>query len=288
MRTWVVVIVVAAVLGLGCSAALARTPSAAVSMQGLPEEAMETSETKFAAELAGLGIELQPVEATPAISRDKAIDVATKHEGERISHEAQAITAVYGTNRVMNNISVWIVTFHGVRMLHSGPCMIDASGNQISSTRDPYVFGDTNVVVDAETGEVLEGFSYNTPEAAPIGIATTLPSWNSTSLRDMVVRWAALCGEEHPTDIWFVETTRQRAAKLLDGAIVDSDDACYAVVLRGHFVDTMAFTPDGRSMHGTTMTFIVRSSDGAVTDFGLNDLLYPDFDTLGTVNAIVP
>ncbi len=71
-----------------------------------------------------------------------------------------------GTTRVMNNVRVWIVTFHGAHILHSGPCNIDANGNQIPSTRDPYVFGDANVVLDAETGEVLEGFSYNTPPGA--------------------------------------------------------------------------------------------------------------------------
>ncbi|MHB8107747.1 MAG: hypothetical protein ACYDH4_10035 [Candidatus Cryosericum sp.] len=163
MRTWVVLILVVAVVGLGGAAVLARTPSAVVSPSSSSAEAMDTSETKFTAELAGLGIELEPAKATPAISRDIAIDAATKHEGERISNEAQAITAAYGANRVMNNIPVWIVTFHGVHMLHSCPCMMDASGRQIPSTRDPYVFGDTNVVLDAETGEVLEGFSYNTP-----------------------------------------------------------------------------------------------------------------------------
>jgi len=182
MRTWVIVTLVAGVLGLGGSVALARAPSAVVSTPGLSEEAMDSSGTKFAAELAGLGIELEPVELTPAISRSAAVDAATKYEGERISHEAQAITAVYGrfsdvstssgstpitlpgTNRVMNNVPVWIVTFYGVQLLHlGGQLMIDASGKQIPSTRDPYVFGDTSVVLDAETGEVLEGFSYNTP-----------------------------------------------------------------------------------------------------------------------------
>jgi hypothetical protein len=180
MRTWVIVILVAGVLGFGGSAVLARAPSAVVSTPDLSEEAMDTSETKFAAELAGLGIELETVQVTSAISRDMAIGVAAKYQDERIAHEAQAVTAVYGrfsdvstspddapaiwpgTNRVMNNVPVWIVTFHGVYMLHSGPCMIDATGKQSPSTRDPYVFGDTNVVLDAETGEVLEGFSYNT------------------------------------------------------------------------------------------------------------------------------
>jgi len=183
MRTWIVVILVAGVLGLGGSVALAlgHTPSATVSMPGSSEEARSNGEAKFAAKVAGVGIELEPVEAASAIPRDAAIDVATKCQEERIAHEARAITALYGrfsdlstspdnapvplpgTNRVINNAPVWIVTFHGVHMLHSGPCMIDASGKQIPLTRDPYMFGDTNVVLDAETGEVLEGFSYNTP-----------------------------------------------------------------------------------------------------------------------------
>jgi hypothetical protein len=309
MRTWVVFILVAGVLGLGGSAVLARAPSGNVALLGSPKEDRSNSETKFAAELVELGIELEPAEATTAISRSAAIDAATKCQDERVAQEAQAITAVYGrfsdhstslddtpvmlprANRVMNNVPVWIVTFHGVQLLHlGGQLMIDASGKQIPSTTSQYWFGDANVVLDAETGEVLEGFSYNIPsaEAAPSEIATTLPSWNGTSLRDMAVQWAALCGEEHPTDIRFVETTRQKAAKLLGGARVDSDNACYAVILHGSFVDTRAFTPDGRSMYGTTMTFIVRSSDGAMTDYGLNNLSYPDFDTLGTVKAIVP
>ncbi len=146
------------------------------------------------------------------------------------------------------------------------------------------------VLVAATLVLVNAGHSQRVPraEAAPIEVATTLPSWNGMSLRDTAVVWAARCGEEHPTDIRFVETTRQQAAKLLDGARVDSDDACYAVVLHGKFVDTMAFTPDGRSIYGTTMTFIIRSTDGAMTDYGLNDLPHADLDTLGTVNAIAP
>ncbi len=164
--------------------ALARAPSGNVALLSSPEEDRNTSETKLAAELAELGIELEPVEATAAISRDRAIDVATRCQDERVVQEAQAITAVYGrfsdrstspgsapitlpgTNRVTNNVPVWIVTFHGVHMLHSGSCMMDAGGKQIPSTRDPYVFGNSSVVIDAETGEVLEGFGYNTPPVA--------------------------------------------------------------------------------------------------------------------------
>ncbi|MFZ2413717.1 MAG: hypothetical protein WAW16_05800, partial [Candidatus Cryosericum sp.] len=267
---------------------------------------MEDDAKLFSSNVAAFGIELKDALGVPTVSEESAIAIARKDIAGMIVGDAGHITAMYtrfsdypagpdgaplvlpGTTRVMKDVPVWLVTFHGVYMQHSGPCMMDASGNHVSSTRNPYVFGDTNVVLDAETGEVLEDFSYNTLEAPTIEVATTLPSWNGMSLRDTAVQWAALCGEEHPADIRFVETTRQKAAKLLHGARVDSDDACYAVVLHGKFVDTMAFTPDGRSMYGTTMTFILRSSDGAMTDFGLNDLPYADLDTLGIVKAIAP
>ena len=140
----------------------------------------------FYSRIADFGIELKPLDGVPSVTEDAAIAVAKREVGgiDTTAVDAEHITAMYtsfsdypagpsespltlpGTTRVMKDVPVWIVTFHGVHMLHSGPCMIDASGKQTPSTRDPYVFGDTNVVLDAETGEVLEGFSYNTPPAA--------------------------------------------------------------------------------------------------------------------------
>ena len=140
----------------------------------------------FTSRISDFGIELKAIDGTPSLTKDAAIAIA-RHEvgGYTIAADAEEhITAMYtsfsdypagpseppltlpGTTRVMKDVPAWIVTFHSVYMLHSGPCMIDASGNRIPSTRDPYVFGDTNVVLDAETGEVLEDFSYNTPSAA--------------------------------------------------------------------------------------------------------------------------
>lgn len=174
MHTWVIVILIAGALRFGGSGALARALSGNVALLGSPEEDRSNSETKFAAELAELGIELEPVEARTAISRDTAIDAATKCQDERIVQEVQAITAVFGrfsdrstslddapvilpgANRVMNNVPVWIVTFHGVHVLHSGLCMMDASGKEIPSTRNPHVFGDSSVVIDAETADTRE------------------------------------------------------------------------------------------------------------------------------------
>ena len=139
----------------------------------------------FYSRISDFGIELKAIDGMPSVTEDTAIAIAKREVGgDTIAKDAEHIMAVYtslsdypagpgespltlpGTTRVMKGVPVWIVTFHGVHMLHSGPCMIDASGKQIPSTRNPYVFGDANVVLDAETGEVLEGFSYNTPSVA--------------------------------------------------------------------------------------------------------------------------
>jgi len=143
---------------------------------------MADDETKFFySKIAEFGMELNNGVGVPAVSEESAIAIAKKEIAGMIAQDATHITAMYtsfsdypagpneppltlpGTTRVMNNVPVWIVTFHSVYMLHSGPCMLDANGNRIPSTSNPHVFGDTNVILDAETGEELMGFSYNTP-----------------------------------------------------------------------------------------------------------------------------
>jgi hypothetical protein len=185
LRRRILVVVIAVMLGVsGCVAvALAHTSRPAVHTDGSSQSSFSDSDMEyFRSKIADFGIELKPLDGVPSVTKDTAIAIA-RHEvgGDRIAKDAEHITAMYtslsdypagpgespltlpGTTRIMKDVPVWIVTFHGVHMLHSGSCMIDASGKQIPSTRDPYVFGDTNVVLDAETGEVLEGFSYNTP-----------------------------------------------------------------------------------------------------------------------------
>jgi len=179
-------IVIAVMLGVsGCVAvALAHTSRPAVHSESSSQSSLTDSNMEyFTSRISDFGIEPKPLDGVPSVTKDAAIAIAKREVGgiDTTAVDAEHITAMYtslsdypagpseppltlpGTTRVMKDIPVWIVTFHGVHMLHSGPCMIDASGKQIPSTRDPYVFGDTNVVLDAETGEVLEGFSYNTP-----------------------------------------------------------------------------------------------------------------------------
>jgi len=179
-------IVIAVMLGVsGCVAvALAHTSRPAVHTDGSSQSSFSDSDMEyFRSKIADCGIELKSLDGVPSVTEDTAIAIAKREVGgDTTAADAEEhITAMYtslsdypagpgespltlpGTTRVMKDVPAWIVTFHGVHMLHSGPCMIDASGKQIPSTRDLYVFGDTNVVLDAETGEVLEGFSYNTP-----------------------------------------------------------------------------------------------------------------------------
>jgi len=41
--------------------------------------------------------------------------------------------------------------------------MLNSKGEHIAPNVDPYVYGDLNVVIDANSGNVLEAFSYNIP-----------------------------------------------------------------------------------------------------------------------------
>ena len=189
MHKRILVAIIAVMLGVsGCVAVvLAHTSQPAVHPESSSQGFLTDDSTAyFISKIADFGIELKPLDGVPSVTEDAAIAVAKREVGgiDTTAVDAEHITAMYtsfsdypagpsespltlpGTTRVMKDVPVWIVTFHGVHMLHSGPCMIDASGKQTPSTRDPYVFGDTNVVLDAETGEVLEGFSYNTPSAA--------------------------------------------------------------------------------------------------------------------------
>ena len=179
------IIVIAVMLGVsGCVAvALAHTSRPALHPESSSQSSLADSNMEyFYSRISDFGIELKSLDGVPSVAEDTAIDIAKREAGgDTTAADAEEhITAMYtslsdypagpgespltllGTTRVMKDVPVWIVTFHGVHMLRSGPCMIDVSGKQIPSTRDPYVFGDANVVLDAETGEVLEGFSYNT------------------------------------------------------------------------------------------------------------------------------
>jgi hypothetical protein len=177
------VVALAVVLGIGGYAAvtLARVSQPADYARGLVEGSTTDDDMKlFYSKVADFGMELKDAIGVPTVSEESAIAIARKGIAGMVTQDPAHVTAMFtslsdysagpdnapqvlpGTTKVMKDVPVWIVTFHGVHMLRSGPCMIDRDGHQVFSTGDTYVFGDANVVLDAETGEVLEGFSYST------------------------------------------------------------------------------------------------------------------------------
>ncbi len=137
---------------------------------------------EFYRRLGDFGIEIKTANETPTLTKEEAIEIAKKDVGQQIGNEVESITAMYvkftnhsggmdspalvlpGNNIVMEDIPVWIVTFHGVNVPWQGPGpMFNSKGERIDVNVDPY--GDLNVVIDANSGDVLEGFSYNIPKS---------------------------------------------------------------------------------------------------------------------------
>lgn len=103
-----------------------------------------------------------PLAEDAMIDRDTAIETATAAAQARAETGAAAVNAVLADftdtetpvlperNVSMTNVRVWIVTFSGVTMERGGP-----AGTQAETVR-----ADFNVVLDAQSGEILEMFAY--------------------------------------------------------------------------------------------------------------------------------
>jgi hypothetical protein len=138
----------------------------------------------------------------------------------------------------------------------------------------------------------IRGLLHNTQPvvaAAQPSNRVSLPSWGTGDLRDIALRMAAEAGDADPMSVRYVRKTNRQAAAILFHGDSSSNDPCYAVVLQGNFIDTKAFFPAGATPPaGTTICFVVRASDGAVTDCGINSLSYANLDQMGWVVSIAP
>ena len=99
-------------------------------------------------------------------------EVAAKETtGMYFSEQAKSTTAVLvkltkkeyprlpGSDVVLQDLPVWIVTIHDVNILTSGgPNFFNG---QTNDTSKDVVFGDVNVIIDADTGKVIETFFYS-------------------------------------------------------------------------------------------------------------------------------
>ena len=170
MRRWIIIVLIVAIIGLSSSVAIsfAHNSQNIVSPKSLSQNSISDSDMQyFYYKIKDFGIELKKTDETPKLTEEMAIEIAKKSVGERISKEAESITAMYvkftnrpegidgpalvlpGTNVVLEDIPVWIVTFHRVNVPRQGPGNAD--------------IGNMNIVIDANSGEELEGFSYNIP-----------------------------------------------------------------------------------------------------------------------------
>jgi hypothetical protein len=110
------------------------------------------------------GMTLKEISAPVKLDRQTAIDKADAFNGGWNGKEAEAVTAVLalftdqttnplsGTGIVLKDYPAWIVTYHGVTMRTGGPK---------NSTGPHSVYGDSSVVIDANSGEWLISFSYS-------------------------------------------------------------------------------------------------------------------------------
>ncbi|WP_287007121.1 hypothetical protein [Candidatus Aquicultor secundus] len=105
----------------------------------------EATAIKKAKEVAGIDVDRQAAESAEV--RTTAAKVRfTNNQGPRIP----------GKNIVLRDYPCWVVTFHNVTLLKNGPGPSTEPGPQ----ETPTVIADENVVIDANSGEVLEIVSY--------------------------------------------------------------------------------------------------------------------------------
>ena len=155
-----------------------------ISIKDSSQKTLSNSDMEeFYHRIGDFGIEIKATDETPSLSENEAIEIAKKDAEPRIRNKkVESIMAIYvkltdrpggrnnpalilpGTNIIMEDIPVWIVTFHGADILYVGPgLMVNSKGEHAAPTVDPYVYGDLNIVIDANTGNVLESFSYSIP-----------------------------------------------------------------------------------------------------------------------------
>jgi hypothetical protein len=183
-KSVIIPLIIAIIIGV-CNFVVvsAHTSHNVISPASSPQKSSPNNDMEeFYRKIGDFGIEIKTTDEIPKLTEEEAIEIAKKSVGEKVSKEAESITAMYvkftnrpegmdgpalvlpGTNIVLKDIPVWIVTFHRVNVPRNGPGpMFDSNGKCIPSNVNPYVLGDINIVIDGNNGTELEGFAYNIP-----------------------------------------------------------------------------------------------------------------------------
>lgn len=122
-------------------------------------------ETPLSVSEGGILFVPAPEEPPPAISGERAVELA--REEMPGAKRAASIQASYGLftkvlpERVLyDKVPAWIVTMKGMCVPAFGPAVVDVDGETRLAEPPRCIGNEWNVVVDANTGEILLDFSY--------------------------------------------------------------------------------------------------------------------------------
>lgn len=105
-------------------------------------------------------IEIKVTSELPKINADNVIKAAENCVNPQYSKQASSITAglcsLTDNSMKQNNTLIWIVTFYNVNVRVNGGKYIE--GNNSKSD----IIGNINVLINANTGEIIETFAYKT------------------------------------------------------------------------------------------------------------------------------
>ena len=107
-----------------------------------------------------------------------------------------------------------------------------------------------------------------------------------TPLTALAHQMAAGADDPHVTVGDAVLTTQQAASTATSGSLVNANQPAYLVQLQGHFTALDASVPSGAKLPtGTYLIFVVNSSSGLVTEWGVSNRK-ADLFALGSVIAL--
>ena len=86
--------------------------------------------------------------------------------------------------------------------------------------------------------------------------------------------YAAAMGDRHPLGALVIASDRQRANRLTNGDVVNSNEPVYVVQISGQFVDYLASVPPGQPFpRGNTIELIIDRSSLRITDDSLSSVM---------------
>ncbi len=108
-----------------------------------------------------------------------------------------------------------------------------------------------------------------------------------SQLDQIALAAAAEYGEQAPSAITYVATTRQEANTADFGGVVDSNQPSYLIVEHGHFSDPAALPPGSTAAppSGSVLTLVVDAQTGQILDTGIMSG-EPNMASLGAVQAL--